>query len=208
MKKVLFFIFLLAGFAAYAQTAQSVNVDFNKKSVPCVSISVAGYDIKFVTEALQYRFEKVGGLKGSNLKGFRMYAAQRFAEFGSLNYDTYTLVAKGSKKEKNLIINLLVSTGNENFVSQESDPDLTQRMKDFLNNFVPYLKEYEKMKNISQLNATIADLEKTNKALNSDLDKLQKERVKLDKKIEDKNKALNKNNEELRKANAALESLK
>ena len=208
MKKTLFLILMLAGFATYAQTAQSVSVDFNKTRVPGVSIVIAGYDADFVQSALTYRLEKVAGLKGTNSKGFRMYPAQNFLDFGNLKYDIYTLIEKGTKKDPTVTLNLLVSKGNENFVSPTDDPDLTQKMKDFLTEFNDYMKEYDRVQKIEKLTSLINKLDKDRNSLVSDTDKLKKDISNLENKLKEKEKELSKTESELENAKDELNSLK
>jgi len=209
MKKLVFVILIALGFTAYAQTPQSISIDFNKKNVPGVSMIIADYDIKVVQNALQYRFEKVAGLKGSSFKGFRMYAAQNFPYFGRLNYDIYTIVNKGTKKNPAVTVNLMVSKGNENFVSQQDEPEITQKMKDFLTEFATSdIKEYVKVQNIDNLNNTIKKLEKERNSLVSSKDKLKKDIAKLESQLKDKEKELHIKENEIQKAKAELEGLK
>jgi len=208
MKKVLFFILVAFGFASYAQTVQSTQVEFNKAKVPGVSLVVAGYDADLIQKALMYRFEKIGGLKGSSSKGFRVYAAQIFPEFGNLSYDIFTIVNKGSKKDQLFTVNLLVSKGNNNFVSESIDAELTQKMKDFLTNFPAVIKEFERVQNIDKLAASIKTLDKECKSLTSETDKLKKELSKLESNIRNKEKILLNKQNELQKAKSDLESLK
>jgi hypothetical protein len=208
MKKAVFFILMAFGFASYAQTIQSTQVEFNKTKVPGVSLAIAGYDATFIQNALQYRFEKIGGLKGSSSKGFRVYSAQIFPEFGTLSYDIYTIVNKGSKKDQLVTVNLLVSKGNNNFASPNDDTDLTQKMKDFLTNFPTVLKEFERVQNIDKIAASIKTLEKECKSLTSDTDKLKKELSKVENNLKNKEKLLFTKQNELQKAKSEMELLK
>jgi len=208
MKKFLFFILMTLGFATYAQTAQSTQVEFNKTKVPGVSIAIAGYDVAFLQNALIQRLEKNAGLKGSNSKDFRVYLSQNYPDFGTLNYDIYTLVKKASKKDSFVTVYLLVSKGNNNFVSQNMDSELTERMKEFLTNLVPFLKDFERIQKMDQLTGNIKQLEKEHSTLVKDRDKLQKEFSSVEKKLKDKEKEVNAKAEQIQKAKAALESLK
>jgi len=209
MKKIVFFILMLFAFAAYAQTAQSTQIEINKVKVPGVSITLAGYDADFLQNALQFRFEKVAGLKGSNSKGFRVYAAQVFHEFGFTKYDIYTSIDKGTKQSQFITINLLVSKGLDNFITPVDEPDVTQKMKDFLNYFAnDYLKEHEKKQKIDQLTKNTTTLEKECSSLSSELDKLRKNLTALENQIKDKETEFSKKKSDLDKAKAELESLK
>jgi uncharacterized coiled-coil protein SlyX len=209
MKKVLLFVFLFLGFAAFAQTAQSTQIEINKVKVPGVSITISGYEVDYVQTALQFRLEKMAGLKGTNSKGFRVYAAQVLNDIGFTKYDIYTSVDKGTKQAKFVTINLLVSKGNENFVTPVEDEAVVEKMKDFLNYFAnDYLKEYERSQKIDQLTKTIAGLEKDCTSLNTDLDKMKKEFTTLENKIKEKDTEFSKKKDELDKAKSELESIK
>jgi len=209
MKKVLFLILLFLGFSAYAQEAKSTQIEVNKVNVPGVSITIAGYDADYIQNALLFRLEKVAGLKGSNSKGFRYYPAQLFNDFGPIKYDIYISIDKGTKQAKFVTINLLVSKGNENFATPSDDPELTEKMKDFLTYFAnEYLKEYEKSQKIDQLTKSVNTLEKECNTLTSDLEKLKKDFVNLDNKIKEKETEFSKKRSDLESARAELETLK
>lgn len=196
------------GFAAYSQTAQSTQVDFNKSKVPGVSIAIPGYDVAFIQNALIQRLERDAGLKGSNSKGFRVYSSQNYPFFGTLNFDIYTSVRKLSKKDSFTTVFLLVSKGNDNFISQHVDNDITEKMKDFLNNFTLFLKDFERIQNMDKLLQNISNLEKEHSTLVKDRDKLQKEFSSIEKKFKDKEKEVNAKAGEIEKAKAALEAIK
>ena len=209
MKKGLFFIFMFLGLAAFAQTAQSTQFEINKVKVPGVSITISGYEVDFVQKALQFRLENMAGLKGTNSKGFRVYAAQVFHDFGFIKYDIYTSVDKGTKQAKFVTINLLVSKGNENFVTPIDDAEVTEKMKDFLNYFAnDYLKEHERKQKIDELTKKIAGLEKDCTSLTSELDKMNKDLTALENKIKDRDTELSKNKDELEKAKSELDAIK
>lgn len=204
MKKLVFFIAAsLITSVAIAQTAQDGIIQFDKtSSYSGVTLDVTGYDIKVTQGALQNRFETTSGLKGSNSGKFRAYLAQAFPDFGSQNYDIYTQVIEtGKKKDKKTIINLLVSKGNNNFVTPASDPDIISNMKIFLNNFTTYLKEYDTSVKAAEQQKNIAKMEKEYKSLNSDKEKLQKQ-------MDKKNAEIQQKQEELNKAKELLNTLK
>jgi uncharacterized coiled-coil DUF342 family protein len=209
MKKGLFFISMLLGFSAFSQTAQSTQIEINKVKVPGVSITISGYDVDYIQNVLQFRLEKVAGLKGSNSKGFRIYAAQIFSDFGNLKYDIYTSVDKGTKQANFVTVNLLVSKGNENFITPADEPDVVQKMKDFLTYFATdYLKEYEKSQKIDQLTKDVSTGEKDCAALTAEISKLKKELTSLENKIKEKESEYSKKNAALEKAKSDLEDLK
>ncbi|MDR1180587.1 MAG: hypothetical protein LBL13_01215 [Bacteroidales bacterium] len=204
MRRVFFSIsMMIISVIAFTQTAMDETITFDKKNVSGVSIVVSDYDVKLTSAAIQYRFEQVSGLKGATMKGFRYYQSQPFSEFGALNYDIYTRVTTiGKRKEQKTIIYLLVSTGNENFVTPASNPDIIDKVKSFLNNFLATdLRQYDIDQKSNDQQKTILKLEKETTTLTTERDKLKKQ-------LEDKEKAIIMKQDELTKAKEALNSLK
>jgi len=204
MKRIVFFISaMMITVSVFSQSATVETVQYNKMNVPCISFSTQGYNVKTTTAALKSRLEKDAKLKGTSANGFRLYQAQSFAEFGTLNYDIYTkVVTVGKKKNQKTVIYLLVSKGNENFEAAAKDPELTENVKRFLNDFVAnYLRQYDISQKMQELEKTIKNLEKENKSLTSSKEKLKKQ-------TEDNEKAIAKNQAELQKVKEALNSLK
>ena len=209
MKKGLFFILMILGLSTYAQVAQSTQIEYNKVKVPGVSITIAGYEVDFIQNVLQYRLETIGGLKGSNKQGFRFYPAQILHELGFIKYDIYTSIDKGDKKNNFITINMMVSKGFDNFVNPVDDAELTEKMKDFLTYFVgEYLPEHIKKQKIDTLTKTIAALEKECGSLSTDIDKLKKEITSLTNKLNGKEAEFAKKNVELENAKDELNRIK
>jgi hypothetical protein len=201
MKKVIFFILL--GFistALFAQTARNTMVSFNKEKVPGINIAVTNCDLATVQEALKERLERIGGLKGVNASGFRLYTDQIFPDFGSVKYDIY-LKADANKKTNDVVITLMVSSGNSNFVSQESNPELNQKMIDLLTQFANrYLVEFSANKKFNAQSAELGKLEK-------EYTKLVSERDKLSKSLEAKESAVNSKAQQIATIKASLNAL-
>jgi len=203
MKKVVFFILAtVMAVGVFSQPAKEGTVKFNKNDVSAIIYETADYDVKTTTAALKARLEKDAKLKGTNVSGFRCYQAQPFAEFGALNYDIYTkVVTTGKKKNLKTVIYLLVSKGNENFESEAKDPELAANMKAFLDNFVAtYLRRFDIEQKYQNQTKLIAKLEKEQKSLTSDKNKLQKQ-------LEEKEKAITAKQAEVAKAKALLNTL-
>jgi hypothetical protein len=204
MRRAFFFISMMIIYVmAFTQTAMDETVSFDKRNVSGVSIIVPDYYVKLTEAAIQFHLEHVSGLKGTTMKGFRYYQSQPFADFGTLNYDIYTRVSTiGKKKEQKTIIYLLVSTGNENFVTPASDPELINKMKNFLSNFAStYLRQYDIDRKSNEQEKIITKLEKETKTLTSERDKLKKQ-------LEEKEKAIIMKQDELIRANNILNTLK
>jgi len=201
MKKIAFLILLgVMTTFAWAQTAQSTMIELDKTSVPGVIITITNYDAATVQAALTARLERIGGLKGTNFKGFRLYSGQVLTGFGSTKYDIYTRVVPGNKKNPEVIVNLMVSS--ETFASPTTDPELNQKMIEVLTNFATvFLPEFAVNQKVSAYTKDLEKLEKEYKKLTSDRDKL---KTSLDK----QEKAVSTKAEEIAKIKAALGSLK
>ena len=201
MKKIAFLILLgVTTTFAWAQTAQSTMIELDKQSVPGVIITITEYDAATVQDALTARLERIGGLKGTNFKGFRLYQGQVLTGFGSNKYDIYTRVIPGTKKSPEVIVNLLVS--GETFVSPSTDPELNQKMMDVLTNFATvFLPEFDTNQKVSAHTKELEKLEKEYAKLVSDRDKLKEN-------LEKQEKAVSAKAEEVAKTKTALGNLK
>ena len=204
MKKFAFLIAVsLLTSVAFAQTVREEFIPFDKENnYSGVVLDVPnGFDVKTVQGALQNRFEQVSKLKGSNTGKFRAYLAQAFPEFGLLNYDIYTQVTEvGKKKDKKTVVYLLVSKGNMNFANSSTDPEIIAGMKNFLTEFLPYLKAYDTSLKAKEQEKLIAKLEKEHKSLVSDQEKLQKQ-------LDNKGTEITKKQDEIQKAKELLQTL-
>ena len=173
MKKIAFLILLgvMSSFA-FAQTAQSTMIDFNKKSVPGVLVAITDFDAATVQAALQARMERIGGLKGTTVSGFRMYGGQVIPALGDTKFDIYTRVVPGTKKHPEVIVNLMLSSGFERFIAPTTDPELTEKMIKFLTNFATkYIAEFDLNQKVSAYTKDLEKLEKEYKKLAADRDK-------------------------------------
>ncbi len=210
MKKSLILILGIAlSMTVMAQTAQETTVEFNKKHVQGVCVSFKDYSQDIVKGALTNRLEKDAALKGSNVKGWRAYLSQQFMELGTKNFDIYTNVMTiGKKKDQQVVVYLLVSTGNENFVTSASEKDVIDNAKNFLNNFVAYVRTHDINVKIDNQNELIAKLKKEYESLTADKEKMQNQIKDLEKKIISKEDEISKKDNEIKKAEAALSEMK
>jgi hypothetical protein len=204
MRRVVFLtLMMIISVIVLSQTATDEMISYNKRNVSGVSIIVSEYDVKLTAEAMQFRMEQVAGLKGATMKGFRYYQSQPFSDFGNLNYDIYTKVTTtGKKKEQKTIIYLLVSTGNENFITPASDPQLTGNVKNFLNHFVTVdLRQYDIDKKSNEQDRIRIKLEKETQMLSLEI-------IKLKEQLETKEKIFKEKQNELIKVKNTIYTLK
>jgi chromosome segregation ATPase len=96
------------------------------------------------------------------------------------------------KKSNSVTINLLVDKGNDNFADPNTDPDLVQRMKDFLTNFATtYLSEFDLNLKIDAQTAEVEKLNREYNSIASDIEKLKKELSAKENSLSAKEAALN-----------------
>ena len=207
MKKLLLFatLFVIA-FLAKAQVPTEQTITFEKKAVQGVTVVVDGYSVDVVKEALRNRFEKTSTLKGKQGKGgYYNYLNQTFYDFSSKNLDIYTLVdVDGKKKSGQIAISLLVSTGNQNFISSTNDAEVFEKVKLFLTAFNAYLKEYDTNKKITEQRVILTALEKDREKMTAEVDKWKKQINELEAQSLKREKELEAKNAEIEKANMRI----
>ena len=138
------------------------------------------------------------------MNGFYVFKDVRF-EGLSYPLDLYFKVERFGKKSKDeSLIYLLVSKGNEEFVSSTSDEETFYAAKTFLNGFVESSAVFKSDKDITdeedvlkdtdkelnKLESNGKDIEKKIKELEDDLEKNRKDQDEMRKKIEDQKKKL------------------
>ncbi|MDR1543051.1 MAG: hypothetical protein LBS50_01300 [Prevotellaceae bacterium] len=185
MKKlVLLSLIALFSGVLSAQNAIPLNFEINK------GINVQGYVIDFsveksaklVSDAFQHLLEKVYGLKSNKsakVKGFTNYVNQTFSPVSATPVSIYFNVAEeGKKADKVTRLYIVVFDGGENVLHPDLSPTFEPKIYDFLNKFPAALVDYA---NNLKLKETQNLLEKQKK----DLDKLGKEKTKIEKQLSD-----------------------
>ncbi len=188
MKKVtliLSFVLFLAAFA-FAQSVQEQQVTFNKEQAPGYVIK-SNYSAEAINGAITQKWEKGLGLKAGKEAGYKAFLAQKFPTISDQTLDVYVGTKEtGKKNAKVTEVTLLVSTGNNNFVSSYNNPEMAERIKIALAEVVDYAGVYSKEQAVILNNNSINKLTAEQQKLESDKQKLQKQLNELDKKIADK----------------------
>lgn len=189
---------LIACFAAHAAFSQSVttSVSYNKTNQTGLLLELP-YDQEvaegFIVTNLKktgYEPETKGSLfwKNSKINGFYTFKNVRL-EGADQPLDLYFKVERKSRKQSDQsTIYMLVSKGNETFISPDSDEDIHKAAKRFLNGFLEQSAVYKLDLDIKGQENVVKDAEKK-------LKKLQDEEKSLTKKIEDLQNDLKKNRE-------------
>ncbi|MBA3674355.1 MAG: hypothetical protein H0W75_05250 [Chitinophagaceae bacterium] len=187
--------------------ARYVFIDFKDGQKPALQNDVS-YSEKVVSGAIKTKLGKMG-YKGKESKGFDVYRGVTLPELGAGTYDLYFKVDRKSKKEKDIsTVTMLISRGNEVYITEAEDSQTINNAKSFLDNLFVSAAAYSLDQEIaSQLDA-VNKAEKKYKNLIDDADDLQKRKRKIEQQIEDNLKDQKNQQAEIEKQKQFLETLK
>ncbi|MFL5811394.1 MAG: hypothetical protein ACJ749_17860 [Flavisolibacter sp.] len=203
--------FLLAGKAALTQSA-AVTVSYNKSDQPALKLELP-YDESVSEDFIVYNLKKTGYdaetkgkffWKQSKMNGYYIFKEVKFQGIKQ-PVDLYFKVdGVGRKSKDESVIYLLVSTGNDNFVSSGYDENLYSSAQKFLDGFVEKSAAYkleldvkaqeevikDEEKKYSKLDDTEKELNKKLKQLEEDLKDNKKDKEQEEKKLDSEKKKL------------------
>lgn len=209
MKKFLLCVIALVccSFFATAQIVKDEVVDFDKKlKVSAVTVMLPDMNMDVISNALQQHFEKTAGLKPSKAKGYTAYLSQPYQPYGTNNFDIFVKLEEvGKKSAKTPKITVLVSNGNNNFISPSDNPEIINNVKRDLESFVVYVKEYEVNQTVIVKNNELQKLNKEKDELTKNQAKLQKSLEDIEKKMKENEKALQENEKQIQKVSAEID---
>lgn len=197
---------LILNFTASSQ-ARYVFIDFKDVQRPAVQNEFSFSD-KTVSNAIDEKMKRMG-YKGKETKGYTIYKGVILPELGPQPYDLYFRVDRRTKKDKdNSVVSMLVSSGNENFISDSSDARTVSNAKSFLDNLMPSFAAYDLQQQINAQQDAVNKAEKKYKSLQSDADDLQKRKRKIEQQIEDNLKDQKNQQAEIEKQRQLFDTLK
>ena len=160
------------------------TADYKKMSRQAIFNEVPFTD-KVTEAAIKDSLEKLG-YKPKESKGFMVYKGVNLASLAKEPLDIYIAVERKSRKEKEVsVITMLLSRGEDNFITQGADAGIIDNARSFLNGFTNYIDTYYLEQQISEMEETRIAYEKKTAGLASDADDLQKKKKKIEKDIED-----------------------
>lgn len=207
MKKIIFtsVTFLLFISVTISQS-RYVFIDFKDVQRPAIQNDYS-YPEKTVSDAIDDKLTKMG-YKSKDVKGYTVYRNVVMPEIGSQPYDYYFKIDRRTKRDKeNTTVSMLVSTGNEIFVSDSSDSRTMDNARTFLNNLMPTLAAYDLQLQIKNQSDVVSKAEKKYKSLQNDADDLQKKKKRIEQQIEDNLKDQKNQQAEIEKQRQIYESL-
>jgi hypothetical protein len=196
-KSIVLALFLFAGLNAALTQSAAVTVSYNKSDQPALKLELP-YDESisedFIVSNLRrtgYDAETKGRLlwKQNKINGFYIFKEVKFQGVKQ-PVDLYFKVERVGKKSKDeSAIYLLVSTGNENFVSSGYDENLYNSAQKFLDGFVEKSAAYKLELDIKAQEDIVKDEEKK-------LGKLEDEEKDLNKKMKELEKDIKENSKD------------
>lgn len=189
MRKILYTLSALFIFTiSVCAQARYVFIDFKDAKKPGIQNEFS-YSDKTVSDAIDDKLTKMG-YKSKDVKGYTVYRSVLLPELGSQPYDLYFKVDRKSRKEKdNAVVTMLLSSGNENFISDSSDSGTMSNARNFLDNLLPTITAYDLQQQVNAQQDLVTKAEKKYKSLQDDADDLQKKKKKLEQQIDDNAKA-------------------
>lgn len=207
MKKIFYILIaiLLFNISLFAQ-AHYVFIDFKNAQKPAIQNEYS-YPDKTVTNAIDTKLNKLG-YKGKDSKGYTFYKGVVLPELGNQPYDLYFKVDRKSRKDKDVaVVNMLISTGNENFITDSSDGQTINNARSFLDNLMPSIVAYDLQQQITNQQEAVTKAEKKYKSLQNDADDLQKRKRKIEEQIDDNTKDQKNQQAEIEKQRRLYETL-
>lgn len=208
MKKIIYTLIaiLLFNVSLFAQS-QYVFIDFKDARKPAIQNEYS-YPEKTVSNAIDDKLTKLG-YKGKETKGYTVYKGVVLPDLGNQPYDLYFNVDRKSKKDKDVaVVSMLVSSGNENFISDSSNSQVINNARHFLDNLMPSIVSYDLQQQVDAQQEALSKAQKKYKSLQNNADDLQKRKKKIEQEIEDNVKSQKDQQSEVDKQKQLLESLK
>lgn len=207
MKKIITLISLCCLYISASAQSTIETVSYLKTDRQAV-VNEIPFPEKTIMNAIDNKMEQMG-YKGKSTKGFTVYKGVRMAELGNGEYDLYFSADRKSRRNKdNSTLTLLISTGNEVFVTDKTNSGLMDNAKIYLDSIADMIGAYDLEQ---QITAQQDALDKASKKYNSLIDdgqSLEKKKKSLEKDIEDNKKDQEKQSADFEKQKLILETLK
>ena len=208
MKKfVLFFAAVALASLAHAQIIREGVCEFNK-----VDRSAIIAEIDQPSDVVEYglledmKERKYG--KGDNEKGFIAFTGIKFPQISTETIDIYFKIEAKKKDEGKTILYMLISRGNDNFMSSTKDPAVFTAAREYIKNLAPIFQNRSLDLQISAQEKLIKDTEKTVDDLESKIKSLEKKIEESKKELEKAQKDLGTKKDELSTQKASLSNMK
>lgn len=207
MKNLIYSLIVLAFGLPAAGQSRYAFIDFKDAKQPAI-VNEYKYSEKVVSGAYTSRLEKLG-YKGKESKGYMVYRGVSLPELGAGTYDLFIRVDRKSRKERDESnLTLLVSKGNDVFVSDLDDAMLMANAKNWINKMDSVVIGYDLDLQIREQEELVQSAEKKYRGLVDDGNDLQKKKKRLEDDIDDNTKEQQKQRSEIEKQKNLFEALR
>ncbi len=191
-KQYMLIIMLVTGIIAARAQSSSTTIQFNNKMQPALVLELPNTTDDAEGTILQ-KLKETGN--NHETQGHLFWKKNKIDGFYVFMY--FKVVQKNKEEKNNSTLYLLVSSGNENFVSPEGDTTLWNSSKMFLNSFVEKTTAFSLEQDIKAQENTVknsqnklATLQKNEKDLADKITKNQEDQKNQQLDIENQNKIL------------------
>jgi hypothetical protein len=207
MKKLLPLLLMLISAKLSFSQAVAGKVDYQKSSQPA-SIIELPYNPDLIEAALKDFLGKKG-VKESSSKGFSQYRGVQLAAADPTLSDLYFKIDRKSRKEREIsVVYLVVTKPGENPSTRSSEDNYgTDQAKNFLNDIGPSIEAYSLDQNIKGQDDVVKKAEKKLNNLVDDGKDLEKQKKRIEDKIQDNIKDQDNQKNEVQKQKQALDAL-
>ncbi len=129
-------------FLSASSQAIYTQADYNKVKKPAL-LSELPFSDNTVKDAV-VDFMKTNGYKQEKNKDYLVFKGVSLSKLGPGQYDLYFKISEKSRKEKDKsTVTMFISKGYENFVGADTEPDLINNGKNFLDNLLQITAAYD-----------------------------------------------------------------
>ncbi len=208
MKSIILSLGLLATLfvsqVSYAQNVREASIQYNKTSQSGV-VADFNYPKEALNAVIQKRLNDAKLGKSKTSSKFNMFAGVSWPEISIDKIDVYYKV---SGKKNTSTVEFMISKGYDNFINANNDPNAVQNLKNFLASLEQDLKDYMLQNNVKAQEEIVKKAEKVVATSNSNVDKLEKQKINIEKDIEKSKKDLDAAQKALEAEQKTLNSMK
>lgn len=203
------FIFMLLGFAVAvnAQIIREGTLKYNKADRPAL-IAEIEHSSDVVEAGILEEMKKRGHGKGKSSKGFIEYGGIIFKELSSMTIDVIYVVEEAKKDKGKSVMYMLISKGNDNFMSGSTDAQVFASAREFIKGMMPVLSSMKLTNDIDAHKQLLKDSEKELKDMESKVKGLEKKKKELQEELDEALKAVESQKETVKQNQQKLETLK
>ncbi len=189
MKKSILAFAMLALFGAnvIAQSVQEATVNVGALTVPAYTLNT-NKDVKLVQEAMKQRL-KDAKLKTKSVEGYVACQDVVIPEIATGTISLYTKVEEQGKKKNKVTVVTVCAVSNDLTIDQQN---LRNNVRNWLNDFVPYIAKFEAGQNMEAEQANLKKAEKEADKAAAAVTGLEKDIASAEKKIADKREEIKK----------------